>query len=138
MQQPAAPAEYEFKPASAIAQTLLGPAGQIDPAPPAPSADAPSEAPGLLAHGDGEATVVAQLFDVSARAQTSAQEAAELTARTVVAGSTWQVTETSFHPAPAIAGNVSVEPAYAGPSTNETGFVLSISVEMWSSASASL
>ncbi len=138
VQQPAAAAEYEFKPASAIAQTPHGPAGQIDPAPPAPSADAPSEAPGLLAHGDGEATVVAQLFDVSARAQTSAQEAAELTARTVVAGSTWQVAETSFHPAPAIAGNVSVEPAYAGPSTNESGFVLSISVEMWSSASASL
>ncbi|XUM22146.1 hypothetical protein ACRAVF_00430 [Bradyrhizobium oligotrophicum S58] len=138
VQQPAAAAAYEFKPASTIAQTPHGPAGQIDLAAPAPIADAPSETRGILAHGDAEATVLAQLFDVSARAQTSAQEATEPTVRTVVAGSTWQVTETSFHPAPAIAGNASVESAHAGQSTGESGSVLSISVEMWSSASASL
>ncbi|WP_315787190.1 MULTISPECIES: S8 family serine peptidase [unclassified Bradyrhizobium] len=136
VQQPAAAAEYEFKPASTIAQTPHGPAEQIDPIPPAPSADAPSGAPGLLAHNDAEATVVVQLVDVSTRAQTPAQEAAELTARTVAAG--WQVTEPFFHPSTAIAGNASVGPAHAGQSTSESGFVLSISVEMWSGASASL
>ncbi|MGJ5046507.1 hypothetical protein ACQR09_05535 [Bradyrhizobium oligotrophicum] len=88
VQQPAADAADEAKPAPAIAQVQHGSAELIDPAAPAPSADAPSETPGLLAHGDAEATVVTQLFDVSAQAQ----GAAEPTARTVVAGSTWQVT----------------------------------------------
>ncbi len=133
VQQPAADAADESKPASAVAQTQHGPAEQIDLGAVASIAVAPNETSGFLAHVD-KTMVFAQLFDVSARAQA----AAEQTAGTVIAGSTWRVTETSFHPAPAVAGSVSVEPAHAGQSTGASGFVLSISVAMWSGASASL